>query len=120
MEVLEADLDPILCLIQPPWAWFTTLPLAEQIGEDWDQQKPYLDVQPPIAPPPASEAWCVVKIAFECRWVCPPPHLSVLEINAGGCPWLIGPSTSIPAGIPLSEFSRIVMGDGGMVYLAKK
>ena len=28
--------EPVLCYIEGPWAYFTTRPLADQCGDDWD------------------------------------------------------------------------------------
>lgn len=50
-----------LCFIDGPWAWFTSLPVKEQWGDDWDDA-PY---QHNAGNPHSEEGVTHVKVAFD-------------------------------------------------------
>lgn len=124
--------EPALCYVRNPWAWFTTAPLAEQWGDDWNDApydcnagNPYTfdrhDAERGRAP------WSIVKLAWEGPFDEPNEwstncELSVKMINAGAVPWLAVPrygprhDVNIPAGITLADFIRLVESVGGRIW----
>lgn len=131
-----------LCYVSSPWAWFTTQPVEDQWGDDWDDApfqhnagRPYDRVD--------HEAG---KVAFDGPLHAPgdPPRLeydgigsqrpdsgvSVEEINTSGgdIPWLVETSfhpekygtagVEIPAGTSLPEFIELAHAADGAVYTA--
>lgn len=140
-EVRAGQSEPILCYVSGEWAYFTTLPLPEQWGDDWndrpyehnagspyewreDYRNPGSGVDYEGRPP-----WKITEIAYQGNFREPreghfnSPY-SVQDINAGAVPWLVYPywqnepeRARIMAGTPFSEFCRTVLECGGMVYL---
>jgi len=50
-----------LCYVSPPWAWFTSLPVEEQWGDDWDDA-PY---QHNAGRPYSEEGVTLEKVGFD-------------------------------------------------------
>ncbi len=122
-----------LCYIDDAWAYFTTLPLSDQIGDDWNDAPyehnagdPYewgkYDEEKGHAP------WQIFKIAYYSPALETPAQMcasnspySVDRINEGIVPWLTsysrsGPTIKIMAGASVFEFTEKVLASGGMVY----
>ena len=124
--------EPILCYIESPCAYFTTAPLEQQWGDDWNDAPyehnagtPY-EWQPYMAKR-GVEPYEVVTIAFEggamywrepCDGSINSPF-SVDDVNGGAAPWLVSydGSIKIDAGTPLSVFKRIIKANGGRVWV---
>ena len=123
--------EPILCYVSGQWAYFTTQPLKDQWGDDWNDApyehnagRPYewrVSDRPP---------WEIIKVAFdgpcqtpaEINGGCNSPW-SVEQINAGAVAWLQTDKwvpeeqkTIIPAGATMSEFRAAIKKSGGNVY----
>lgn len=126
----EWQLMSKLCFVQGNWAYFTTLPVEEQWGDDWDDApyehnagEPYDDSKNTTDP-----MWLITKVAFDCDLV--PPcsgHLNspytVRAINTGAAPWLRSPIWTKPeklmavqAGTTLAQFIQLIKRAGGTVY----
>lgn len=121
-----------LCYVKDRWAYFTTVPLSEAWGDDWNDAPHDCNAGRP-------KADCVV-VAFDgdlevcgTQFGWPPasvehPHgYSVEEINDGEIPWLAtmqyradrgqwDPVVRVMAGTTLAEFRRIVKAADGNVY----
>lgn len=111
-----------LCYVRDSWAWFTTQPIAEQWGDDWDDA-PY---EHNAGSPYEGDSWKIKKVAWEgpfdepCEGHQNSPY-SVKQINSGISPWLKSESWDNPqikmwAGISLQKFSEIMRESGGCVY----
>jgi hypothetical protein len=118
--------EPILCYVDECWAYFTTAPLDEQWGDDWNDA-PY---EHNAGTPYEREPYKISKVAFDFEFYgmerpCD-SHLnspySVEQINAGAIAWLRTPSyfekqVIISAGTTLSDFKRLIKEAGGKVYI---
>ena len=122
--------EPVLCYVSGPWAYFTTQPLNEQWGDDWNDApyehnagKPYEHWEDSGKKP-----WEIVVVAWSGSFATPcedfpnSPY-SVEAINKKAIPWLRPDvwgeqhGISIFAGTPLSEFIAKVKEAGGKVYV---
>jgi hypothetical protein len=141
--------DAVLCYVEGPWAFFTTKPLADQWGDDWDDAPYEHNAEEPYEPGlfyfadgrtekrPAdwnedgSPKWRIYRIAwsgpFETpdAWVTNSPW-SVQQINTGATPWLKPAEfaterhgVSIPAGTTLAAFIELLESVGGTAYLPR-
>lgn len=122
--------DPVLCFIyKSTWAYFTTRPLKEQWGDDWDDA-PY---EYNARPPDETRDNAITVVAYKhpyyqtpevyCNYRSP---YSVEDINKGHAAWLAArynddehPCPPIYAGTPLSEFIRIITETGGKVFMSE-
>jgi len=115
--------EPVLCYIKDCWAYFTTIPLSEQWGDDWDDAPYEHNAGTPYRDSPDQ----VTKLAWEADLDQPcDGHLnspwSVEQINAGAVAWLStssyikGPKLAIPAGATISQFKELIKQAGGFVY----
>lgn len=128
--------NAVLCYVKDNFAYFTTQPLSEQWGDDWDDAPYEHNAGEPYDfhehdREAGRKPWEIVKVAFggpletpddgcvNSRW-------SVKQINAGCVAWLATPSWSgaplvaIPAGTTLAQFCYLVEQAGGEVYLRKE
>lgn len=135
--------DLNLCYVEPPWAYFTSAPLDEQWGDDWDDA-PW---QHNAGPPYDHNGQTIKKVAYQ--GILYPPgegprieydgiestgrngnFVSVEDMNRGdrSVPWLvevqlqgreIGVGVEIHAGVSLTEFIELVETAGGQVYLPR-
>lgn len=116
--------EPVLCYIEEPWAFFTTKPLQEQWGDDWNDIPYECNSERPYE----YEGFKVTKVAYEGDFVTPKeghynsPY-SVEMINRGAIAWLKSaqwrkdsPLIIIPAGTTLSGFKQLIAEGGGKVY----
>ena len=123
----------VLCYVDEPWAWFTSAPLAEQSGDDWDAAPYELNSGPP-------NSWRAVdgqvlyrlcKIAYDGDFDTPcdafpgvegSPY-SVDQINSGAVAWLrsnrysSSPKVTIHAGTDLERFVELIHRGGGHIYM---
>ena len=114
---------PVLCYVRDNWAWFTTLPLEDQWGDDWDDVPYQHNAGYPYSSNPNS--WELTKIAWDGPFIEPSEWtkgISVRFINAGVVPWLrtvtyIEPIITIFAGITLFGFRKRIERAGGHIYL---
>lgn len=118
--------DPVLCFIHhDTWAYFTTKPLKEQWGDDWNDA-PYEH----NAEPPYDDDGTITVVAYKHPYYETPENYcgynspySVEHINNGNVAWLAAryndkdhPCPPIYAGTPLSEFIKIITCTGGKVF----
>lgn len=118
--------DPVLCYVDGCWAYFTTLALADQWGDDWDDAPYEHNAGTPYLPHGPEESWSIVQVAFSVDLERPcdntlNSHYSVQDINAGDTHWLRTSTWAknkvrIPAGTPLSKFRELISQAGGKVY----
>lgn len=112
-----------LCYVDDGFAYFTTKPLTEQWGNDWDDA-PY---EHNAGTPYTDECMEIVKLAYSADMDTPRKgHLnspfSVETINTGAVAWLRSSTWSkvkvaIQAGATLEEFIDKIELVGGEVYL---
>lgn len=111
-----------LCYIDPPFAYFTSNPLDEEWGDDWDDA-PY-DCN---AGEPYGEGGEIVIVAYKSAFMTPSEReygwpISVEDINMRReQPWLMcppwkGEHSSIWAGTELEEFCRMIRATGGRIW----
>ena len=123
---------PVLCYVRLQWAYFTTQPLSEQTGDDWNDVPYEHNAGTPYRADRSNQPleWEIIQVAFDgpfeepysgesnSRW-------SVDMINLGATPWLktmpygVEPKIKIFAGTPLEKFCELVELGGGKVYLQK-
>ena len=121
--------EPILCYVKRGWAWFTTAPLKDQWGDDWNDAPYEHNAGEPYdwAPHQDMPEYALVRVAFDGEFdePCDPNRnssWSVQAINNGAISWLRPPDYSsahkvcIHAGTPLSQFRELVWQAGGEVY----
>jgi len=118
----------VLCFVDSPWAYFTTAPLAEQWGDDWDDA-PY---EHNAGTPLERAGVTITKVAFDgpldapCDGSLNSPW-SVQQINSGAVAWLRTgawaaantPRVAIMAGATVEQFSAAVRAVGGRVFVAR-
>lgn len=113
------DLTAVLCYVDPPWAYFTTLPLSEQWGDDWDDAPYEHNASPPHGPEVVRVAYysCHSTPAALCR---SNSRYSVQQINSGAVAWLAAEFEKdvqpILAGTTLQDFVKIIHASEGVVY----
>lgn len=114
--------EPILCMIDDCFAYFTTQPLSKQWGDDWDDA-PY-DCNAGL--PYEGDGWKIVTVAWDGPFMLPKlfatQHYSVENINKKHVPWLKSyrSPTLILAGTPLSRFKKLIRKDGGTIYVREE
>ena len=116
--------EPKLCYVDPPWAWFTTLDLDKQWGDDWNDAPYEHNAGPPyewgeFEQKRGVEPWEIVRVAFEGEFFTPEGDCSVERINSGLGPWLTSGRANggaVYPGCGLSEFREWVVRCGGAVY----
>ena len=112
----------VLCFVEGPWAWFTTGPLADAWGDDWDDAPRAHNAGEPYAwdPRMKSERYTLIKVAFDGPFKPAPDWQTAADINATGRLWIYGDKGGINAGCLLSEFVTFVRKSGGEVYMPCK
>lgn len=123
---------PVLCYVDGPWAYFTTQPLENQWGDDWNDAPYEHNAGTPYAfhehdRARGKEPWEIVKVVWEGPFFTPGhdtsnSRYSVEMINAGQIAWLrtdewVKTPVAIPAGTPLPLFIEKVRAAGGSVYM---
>jgi hypothetical protein len=116
--------EPKLCYVKNCWAYFTTLSLENQTGDNWDDA-PY---EHQSGEPYPGNAWEIIKVAWDGEFDTPRTHhsnspWSVDDINAGKIAWMATPNWTgrrivISAGTTLEEFKKKIKEGGGHVYLS--
>jgi hypothetical protein len=125
-----------LCYIEGCWAYFTSLDLEEQWGDDWDDApyehnagRPYTWVKWHDGDKMGRPEWFVTKVAWDAPYETPAEvaggnsRYSVRHINRQHVPWLTpsrwgGADGQAPifAGVTLGEFRGLIRAAGGQVY----
>ena len=127
-----------LCYIDGNTAYFTTQPLADQWGDDWDDAPYEHNAGEPYTPmvyyyadgtqkksdrdwnADGTPKWTILEVDFTgdvrrpCDDVLNSPY-SVERINQGVVPWLSVPFDCIYAGTSLAEFREFIQRAGGIV-----
>lgn len=120
-----------LCYVEGPWAWFTTAPLSEQWGDDWNDAPYEHNAGLPYEwrQDSGKEPYELLKVAWEgpfevpCEYHLNSPY-SVQRINQGAVPWLVtqrwheGPIVTIGAGTTLAQFVQLIYQGKGQIYVA--
>jgi hypothetical protein len=118
--------EPVLCYVDGRCAYFTTQPLKQQWGDDWNDA-PY---EHNAGDPYAYSAHDEIHRRYYEGWFQTPAddawhgnsRYSVETINAGGVPWLRLDRNSatredhIWAGDTIAEFTRKIRATDGIVY----
>lgn len=140
--------EPVLCYAEEGWAWFTTKPLMDQWGDDWNDAPYEHNAGRPYAPcwhredggecdcdickrdwhADGTPKWRVIRVGWTGDLVLPAhDHMnspwSVEDINAHAVPWLACPpwcdhGVRIYAGATLEEFVGLVQRASGAVYFS--
>lgn len=119
-------LNAVLCYVEGCWAYFTTQPLNEQWGDDWNDVSYEHNAEEPYE----GEDWQIYKLAFEGPYETPADmagissRYSVEMINNKEIPWLSPPQYSysevrpepIYAGDTMMRFIDKVQSAGGEIY----
>ena len=120
---------PKLCYVQNNFAYFTTQPLDEQWGDDWDDAPYEHNAGEPYTAYRPEDDWEIIKVAFDGNLVEPSEgslnsFFSVKQINQKHIAWLrdiYGNSgVAIHAGTTIEEFITLVKQAGGKVYMEVK
>lgn len=122
--------EPVLCYIEGNKAYFTTCPLDQQWGDDWDDAPYEYNAEQPYEWHPDMNVprYEITALYFESYgYITPDGYttnspFSVRAINRGDVAWLrYGGGYSdyppIHAGTPLSEFKRLIKAAGGTIYV---
>jgi len=121
--------DLKLCFVKYGWAYFTSIPVTDQWGDDWENSPYEYNAGFPSAPRKGKHKdHKIVKVSFESDHIDPSfseddRSWSAEMINRGDVPWLRSPPWSetklqdVPAGTTLTDFIKIVKDSGGEVYL---
>ena len=112
-----------LCYVEGNFAYFTSKPLEEQWGDDWDDAPYEHNAETPYE----EEGYTIYKLAFECDLKQPcEDHInspySVEDINKGKVAWLRSYSwreeqTAIFAGESVQSFIDKILKANGEIYL---
>lgn len=125
--------NAVLCYVSGCWAYFTTKPLQDQWGDDWNDAPYQHNAGSPYR---WRDGYTEPRYElYEAAWFGPfttpeettEDYLSVEDINAGKFPWLtpahdllmgIG-KTGLPinAGVTWTEFQRLMRFAGGVCYV---
>lgn len=130
--------EPILCYVDGCWAYFTTQPLDEQWGDDWNDAPYEHNAGTPYCfsnhdKEEGKDEWIISNIVWDGPLETPAQKahcnsfVSVEHINAGRVPWLQtdikwhkGEQVAIWAGTTVSEFKRLVWLAGGRIFIEEK
>lgn len=123
----------VLCYVKDEThtAYFTSQPLTEQWGDDWNDSPYDLNAGTPYGRNKVdARNWEIVEVEFHCgdRFKSPAQkaqssrgcEYSVQDINAGKVPWLSDEAYKLPAthaGCPLSKFIHTILSAGGACRL---
>jgi hypothetical protein len=115
----------VLCYVDGAWGFFTTSPMPDQWGDDWNDA-PY---EHNAGAPYENEGAKVTRVAWYGPFETPDSDhtnspWSVEQINAGHIAWLrpskYGPNSkgqAIFAGATFDAFARIIQAGGGQVFV---
>lgn len=116
--------DPVLCYISGDCAFFTTLALEDQWGDDWNDAPYEHNAGSPYTG--GVHDGHIECVYFQAALLTPDDGLlnsnySVEDLNARKFPWLRPPGDMslgpcIWAGTPESEFIRLIKLAGGVIY----
>ena len=124
-----------LCYIEGQWAYFTTLPLSDQWGDDWNDAPYEHNAETPYEfhdnQSRSETPWEIKKLAFSGPLNTPADlawsgnsNYSVEQINSGAVAWLTtakgaAKTVHIFAGANIAQFCDLVEIAGGTVYLPR-
>jgi len=131
--MIAPEEDARLCYVEGDWAYFTTLPLDRQCGDDWNDAPYYdnaglpYDYRPDLAAKGVTP-WRIIKIAihggfYTPRDVCKSLDLSVDSINKGAAPWITfgrfckGKLTHLYAGATVAQVKAEARRHGHAVFV---
>jgi|SRR3569832_1459934 len=134
LKLKSIDLNAVLCYVEGNIAFFTTQPLAQQWGDDWNDAPYEHNAGYPYGfstydAREGKKPWTIYRILFDANLNTPADladsgnsNYSVQDINGGATAWLVsGPwsekKIAIKAGATVSEFIRLVHEAGGVAYL---
>ena len=129
-ELAAADGSPLLCYVDEQWAYFTTQPISQQWGDDWDDVPYEHNAGTPYDYSDHDKAkgrkpFAITKVAYDGDFDTPCSNqYSVEMINAGTVAWLrtsqwrTGKLIAIHAGTTLERFCELIREGGGNVYVA--
>lgn len=118
-------MDLKLCYVDGNFAYFTSQPLKDQWGDDWDDAPYDCNAGEPYYPNDDDDSWVIEKVAFDGPFMTPGDYghcpYSVKAINQGAVAWLSSQLwcdeiVTIPAGATKQEFIDLVHEAGGDVY----
>lgn len=122
--------EPVLCYVERNIAYFTTAPLPEQWGDDWNDAPYEHNAGEPYewADYRKVPRYEIIRVAFDGPFATPVelPGVncnspwSVEQINAQHVPWLTphyGAGPAIMAGTTVDEFKRLVLANDGRVFV---
>lgn len=115
-----------LCYISDGFAYFTTLPLEKQWGDDWNDAPYEHNAGCPYNWRGENDSlpeYSVKILAYSSDMTTPDEigRYSVEQINSGAIAWLSSPAWSekyhsIHAGASVDEFTKTIHASGGTVY----
>lgn len=119
--------DLKLCFVKYGWAYFSSIPAAEQSGDDWDNTPYEHNAGEPNVLKKGKKDVKIMKVSFEApehsEPSCGDVSLSAAEINKGKSPWLkvaewaVSSKQDIFSDTTLDDFIKIIKSSGGEVYL---
>jgi hypothetical protein len=125
-----SEREPVLCYVDGGVLYFTTQPLSEQWGDDWDDVPYEHNAGRPYTPfnEPDGKHWEIVALPWSGDFELPNEETlnspySVQHLNARAHPWLQshrwGPNpfaVKIWAGWTIRQVVQAIIKGGGMVY----
>lgn len=123
--------EAVLCYVRDQWAFFTTQPLSDQWGDDWNDAPYEHNAGDPYSWLVSSgkPEYEIIRVAYIAHMETPAElangnsHYSVEDINRGDVAWLRPYSNNsrgkpIFAGVTVEEFKRAIWQIRGDVYVA--
>lgn len=135
MSQMKKTAIPRLCYIDGCWAYFTTQPLDQQWGDDWNDTPYEHNAGVPYEPrKDEPNPWEIIKVAWDGDFLAPcdsgANSYSVEQINNGALAWLRASrwrpalfrfeEIVIPAGTALDNFKSLIQLGGGNVYVREE
>jgi len=123
--------DLILCLVKENRAYFTSVPLENQWGDDWNDSPYEHNAGSPYKQDKQGNPVEIVEVIFDSDFISPCTGLdnssySVEKINSGVVPWLRSPDylrhvdIRIFAGCTLDLFIQYIKMSGGKIFMEVK
>lgn len=124
--------EPVLCYVSDQFAYFTTKPLSEQWGDDWNDAPYEHNAGTPYEwrESDGEPKWEIIEVAWYGDFDTPAglarnnnSRYSVEMINRGDIAWLTpysykgNPALPIHAGVTLVDFIRLIQKDRGAVFM---
>ena len=120
--------NAVLCYVGHGRAWFTTCPLKQQWGDDWNDAPYQYNAEEPYEDMAGIPEYELFAVRFESPLLTPEEFgyqydISVAQINAGVVPWLQSDMWetedrhTIMAGTTFADFKRIIRAAGGVILV---